>query len=187
MKVNKNLLIAIALCINITGCGNSNQSFINKTDNTKSKEKAVISADEKKDVQMSTYSNPRFGFSISYPENFTLDKSSDNDDGAEFSLKNAKLLLYGSNNVLDDTSKSLYEEKLKTITPESIEHKEIGDNYFSISWREKGLVYNTKTVVGKGSINTFVFSYPEDERKIYDSISKQIEESFKTPGVDESH
>lgn len=187
MKLNKILLIALTLCINITGCSNSNQSFINKTDNTKPQEKTVISTDEKKYIQMSTYSNPRFGFSISYPENFTLDKSSDNDDGAEFGLKNAKLLSYGSNNVLDDTCKSIYEEKLKTITAESIERKDIGDNYFFLSWKDKGMFYNTKTVVGNGSINTFVFSYPEDEREIYDSISEQIEKSFKTPGIDEAH
>lgn len=49
------------------------------------------------------------------------------------------------------------------------------------------MVYYTKTVVGKQSINSFTFNYPKNKREKYDSITKQIEKSFKTPAIDETH
>ncbi|AWZ49995.1 hypothetical protein C3495_14205 (plasmid) [Clostridiaceae bacterium 14S0207] len=151
---------------------------------TKQKENCINSNNNQ---EMSNYTNPRFEFSINYPKNFTLSETSTNNDGVKMTLGKASITATGYNNVLNDTAKSLYNEKLKNIKEQSIQEKIIQDNYFLISWTYKDMVYHTKTVVGKQSINSFTFSYPKNKRESYDSIAKQIENSFKTPAVDETH
>ncbi|OOB76434.1 hypothetical protein AXF41_12215 [Clostridium haemolyticum] len=172
-----------------------NSTLVN-TNNKKNNAKTVdIHKKQKKETfinisdnqEMSTYTNSRFGFSINYPKNFTLKETSTNNDGAKMTLGKATIIVYGYNNVLNDTAKSLYEEKLKNIKKECIKEKVLKDNYFLISWVDKDMIYYTKTVVGKESINSLTFNYPKNKREIYDSIAQQIEKSFKTPAVDATH
>lgn len=48
-------------------------------------------------------------------------------------------------------------------------------------------MFYKKAVVGSGSTNSFVVSYPISEASQYDEIVEYLYESFKTPNVDESY
>lgn len=146
MKSKILILITSILSIGLIGCGNINAKNIGTKDtientvalkpkNTSNKENNIKTVDihkkQKKEIfinsknnqEMSTYTNSRFGFSINYPKDFTLKKTSTNNDGAKMTLGKAAIIVYGYNNVLNDTAKSLYDEKLKNIKSQSIQEK----------------------------------------------------------------
>lgn len=142
-----------------------------------------------------TYSNSRFGFSISYPANILLmQPPPENGDGRSFVSRDgrAKMLVYGSNNaypVFDDgrmgyTLKELYDLQVKgegsRAKKRVVSYKTLGSNWFVVSGVEDGKVFYTKTFVRNGQeVITFYIEYPQGQKKVYDSMTDVMVKSFK--------
>jgi len=133
------------------------------------------------------YVNGRYGFSIDYPTGFNIGVAPQNGDGLEFVSKDGKavLIAYGSNNVMDDNAKDMYEAQIASI--KEISYKYFKDNWFVLSWVENGTVYYTKFIVGEGSINSFLFSCPEEQLKQYYEIIEHISKSFEKGSIENSN
>ncbi|HHX62948.1 MAG TPA: hypothetical protein GX707_19890 [Epulopiscium sp.] len=133
------------------------------------------------------YTNERYGFFIEYPDIFNDKRLSDNGDG--ISLENAqmdtRLKVYGSNNVNEETAIELYEEDVRNAF--KLLYKFQKDNWYVISWEEGEDGFYKKTVVGEGSINTFIMGYPKLYDPEYSGMVEHLFESFDTPEVDELH
>lgn len=133
------------------------------------------------------YTNAKYGFTIEYPSSYKVKEYSDNRYGAEITNNLASILVFGTNNVENKTPSKLYEEAIKSHAKDEILYQSQKDNWFIVSWKEGSMIKYSKTTVGKGSVNTFIISYPESERLAFQGIIYRISSSFKTPGISEAH
>jgi len=126
-------------------------------------------------------------FFIDYPDSFITKTTPDNGDGILLASKdgNAELSVSGINNALGDTAASF----LKSLTEEhtNASLKTTQDNWVILSWTDGDTVFYQKSVIGTGSIDTFVLKYPKTQEDIYTTIITYLETSFKTPAIEESH
>lgn len=142
-----------------------------------------IDSNDIKNNEYVSYQNSRFRFSIKYPDTFRPILVSDNNDGIKLANEDESSILtvYGSNNAFRETVISAYEKAIKEHR--NISYKKQKGNWFVVSWSEGNTIFYQKSVVGKGSINTFIFEYPADEKSMYDPIVSVLNKSFKTPGI----
>lgn len=143
-------------------------------------------AESKQDeIQYLYYNNERYGFSIEYPDIFSDYMLPENGDGIIFSNNEAgvQLTISGSNNVLDDTAEGLFSKEVNTLS--NVNYQFQKDNFYVISWCEGETMYYKNVVVGPGSMNTFLISYPSSDEAYYDAIVTHLYETFTTPYIDQ--
>lgn len=207
------LVMLIFLSIFSIGCENkktnvkpsvANQKSVSadklKNSTASSSNNVEVSKPETKDNQSTTnqetkinqisykkYINTRFEFSIEYPSSFVIKLVPDNNDGRIFSSQdgNTELTVSGINNVLNETPSSVYNDTLKEHNNAS--YKKLQNNWFIVSWIEGDKIVYQKSIVGKGSTNTFIFKYPSNKKSYYDSIIEHLIFSFKTPEINSAH
>ncbi len=133
-----------------------------------------------------TYHNPRFGYSIAYPKDILYPQGeSDNGDGQKFLSKDAgaSLIVYGSNNVLNQSLQDLYREESRGGTDENpakvVTYQVLKTNWFVVSGYISSKVFYQKTILNKNQFKSFYFEYPESKKKFYDLITRHIAGSFK--------
>ncbi|GIM29270.1 hypothetical protein CPJCM30710_19360 [Clostridium polyendosporum] len=190
------IAISLALLSFTEGCSTESNSSVetkkttseaaNSSTQVQKVEDNQVDKRENEEIVYNKYTNSRYGFSIDYPNNYKIEETSQNRDGAIISSDKAKLIVFGNNNVLNYGVKSYYDFDTSQIK-EKIKYKVIKDNWFIISWIEGDNIVYQKTVVGKGSANTFIFTYSKVDASKYDEAVKRLNESFKTPGINESH
>ena len=154
------------------------------------KEKAVQSSvattEQSNQFTYRLYTNVRYQCSIMYPNNLTIISDPDNGDGRGFKSVNgeAELSVYCSNNISNDTVNSMYSTAINDSNPS---YKKQSGNWYVISYTEGDKVVYQKTVVGKGSMDTFVFKYPINQKDKYSKVVEELNKSFKTYALDEGH
>jgi hypothetical protein len=132
-----------------------------------------------------TYHNDRFDYSIDYPKEVLFPQGeSDNSDGQKFLSKdaNASLIVYGSNNALNQSLEDLYREESRGGTAENpqkvVTYKTLKDNWFVVSGYNSGRIFYQKTIFHDDVLKTFLFEYDESEKARYDPIVKRLATSF---------
>jgi hypothetical protein len=132
-----------------------------------------------------TYHNERFDYSIDYPKEVLFPQGeSDNGDGQKFLSKDAdvSLLVYGSNNSLNQSLEEVYREESRGGTAENpkkvVTYKVLEDNWFVVSGYNSGRIFYQKTIFHDDVLKTFVFEYDESEKERYDPIAKRLAASF---------
>ena len=155
------------------------------TDNKSNSEKGNTNiAISKENNTYNYYSNPRYGFSVKYPSNFTKDNPADNGDGQVFwSIdKNFKMSVYGSDypSVSGLSIKAIYKEYISKY--DQVTYKVFKSDWFIISGYNKDKIFYLKSFVGNKSQYTVLLEYPTSEKIKYDDIVTIISKSFK-PGV----
>ena len=133
-----------------------------------------------------TYHNARFGYSIAYPGDILHPQGeSDNGDGQKLVSKNAEasLLVYGSNNALNQSLQELYLEESRRGRDDNqtkiVTYKVLKNNWFVISGYNHRNIFYQKTILNNNQFKSFYFEYPESKRKIYDPITNHLARSFK--------
>jgi hypothetical protein len=133
-----------------------------------------------------TYGNGRYGYSISYPEDILVPQGeSDNGDGQRFVSNDgsAVLLVYGSNNVLEQSLKAVYLEVVKRSpaarSTSTVTYKAVGKDWFVVSGHEGGRVFYQKTMLKGGVLKTFRIEYDDAQKQTFDPIVIRIAKSFK--------
>ena len=132
------------------------------------------------------YTNVRYQYSIMYPNNLTVINDPDNGDGRKFKSMDGEveLSIYGSNNISNKTVNSMYYSAIKDS---NLPYKKQSGNWYVISYIEGDKVVYEKTAVGKGSINTFIFKYPINQKDRYSKVVEQLNKSFKNYALNEAH
>jgi hypothetical protein len=155
------------------------------------KEKQEQNNQEKEEKKVSqenftynNYTNSRYGFSVSYPSNFTKDRPSENGDGQVFRSPDKKFELrayasYGPS-VSGMTIKEIYNENISNY--EQVTYKVLKSNWFVLSGYNKGKIFYMKSFVGAEAQYTILMEYPISEKTKYDDRVTAITKSFK-PGA----
>ncbi|MDD1606363.1 MAG: hypothetical protein LUO95_00415 [Methylococcaceae bacterium] len=132
-----------------------------------------------------TYHNDRFDYSIDYPKDVLFPQGeSDNGDGQKFLSKDAdaSLIVYGSNNALNQSLEEVYREESRGGTAENpkkvVTYKLLEDNWFVVSGYNSGRVFYQKTIFHDDMLKTFVLEYDESQKAFYDPIAKRLATSF---------
>lgn len=127
------------------------------------------------------YSNPRFGYSITYPaDRLEPQPVAANGDGREFlsSDRQTKMLVYGTENANNQTLAQMYSTELnkggRTVT-----YKVLKGSFFAISGYEGSNIFYQKTMFKNNEFMTFNITYPTAQRNIYDRIVTRASKSFK--------
>ncbi len=160
----------------------------NKTQNNKNFDISSQYKNDSLDQEYLVYNNYRYGFSIDYPKDFKKGNPPTNGDGLDFCSNDGmvKLLAYGSNNLRNENLKQHYDLTLSNIKG-NITYKVLENNWYVISWGDNNNIYYSKTFMGRGSLNCFIFSYPKNQDINYNSITTHINNSFKPGDINSGH
>ena len=153
----------------------------------KDKEEIKAESSTAPEVVYLAYHNDRYQFSIEYPDIFNDKMLPENNDGIIFrnADKGVELTISGINNVLDETVQTVYEEACSRLR--NIIYQCQKDDWYVLSWTEDDKMFYKKVVVGTGSMNTFLISYPAKEEAAYDAVIEHLVETFQTTSIDETH
>ena len=133
------------------------------------------------------YTNARFGFTLSYPNNlFVLKRFSDNGDGITLynSDKSLELRAYGS--WYGDDIRQIYrdEQGWAKDAGQKVTYKVLKKNWFVLSGtdRQKRTIFYLKTYFKDGKSVSFRLEYPLIDKAKYNSLVSMINKSFKIYG-----
>lgn len=135
---------------------------------------------QKENVTYNVYQNERFGFSLQYPTNLTMDPPPTNGDGATFRNNELTITAYGYHtNVINDgeTIETYYEQELNDI-PVEITYKQLNTDWYVLSYNENGQIIYKKFFFGDHSANTFIITYPSSKQETYGPITTHISKTF---------
>ncbi len=130
-----------------------------------------------------TYVNPRFGTTVSFPDDvFTkAEPAPENGDGITLlSEDGASLRIWGQNNAQDDTPNSLADvvaTGLKEVT-----YRKVGAKWMVISGFDgTDIIYHRAEFGNQGVIHSFELRYPASMSKHYNRLAEAIADSLIGP------
>ncbi|WP_298845268.1 hypothetical protein [Clostridium sp.] len=137
-----------------------------------------------KDVEYKSYINAKFLCSIKYPSNLKVVEETANGNMFKSDDESVSLQIYGTNNALQDTIDLIYNKAIKN---NNMNYKVKDGNWFVISYTEGDKIVYQKKVVGKGSIDTFIFKFPTNQKNKYSRVVETIKKSFIASATDKAH
>ncbi|MFA6148945.1 MAG: hypothetical protein WC899_12125 [bacterium] len=149
---------------------------------------ALIFSEKAKAINITykTYGNARFGYVINYPVDILIPQGeADNGDGQKFISrdKDVIVLVYGSNNALDETLKGKYQDAIRgsdsEIRKRVVKYKIIKQNMFVVSGEQGEDIFYLKTIYNNDAFITFQITYPKSRKRIFNPIVTAMSKSFK--------
>lgn len=149
----------------------------------KPKEKPTLSSDDENthisDPEYKTYTDSEFKFSCSYPSHF--EKYTDNTSTARYNLKTndgeVTMRICAEKNTAGLTiqqSLSVFKSKHGGI----VEYTASGESYYAIRINADGVCYYKYLRLKNNTFYWFEFTYPKEEKNIYEEYIQHIYESF---------
>jgi hypothetical protein len=134
------------------------------------------------------YTNQRFGFSIQYPHFLKIHEEPTNGDGVGFTSEDgtAALTVFASNTLPGDTVEMVYQAAMKEVHG-SLGYTRLAPTWFVITWKDAINISYRKTLVGAGSQNTFILSYPQTQKAAYANTVINIGKSFGPGNLSQPH
>ena len=128
-----------------------------------------------------TYSNARYGYSISYPADLLKAQGeAANSDGQVFASDDAEMRVFGTNMLSNGSLAKEYNAVVKEQGAENVTYKTLKKNFFVVSGAKDGRIYYQKTMARQGgSFVTFMIEYDESKRGVYDKAIERMVKSFK--------
>lgn len=178
-------IIVLILVFSLIGCGNSKNianTEANKTANTASQttEQSKLNSTS---VTYLTYTNVRFGFSLSYPDIYTVKTESDNGDGITMKNEDKRytLKIWGANNVSNDNGTKLLAAAKKRVS--HIASESADDKTYQIEYSggdENPIIFDEIGCTVGDQVCGFIISYPENEKESFkDIVTKMSTELTK--------
>ena len=146
------------------------QDSDSKSKDEKSKDKDSGSGDQVSPIEAAkkcvttgsgkqTYSNPRFGYSVTLPSTYELIDASANGDGVTFreSSTGIEVRTWGGSNASGQTLQSVLDSY---TSAHNVDYKATGKTWVVASWKENGNEYYAKQYVGSNYVNGIEFGYP---------------------------
>ncbi|MGA2252171.1 hypothetical protein [Terracidiphilus sp.] len=134
------------------------------------------------DSNWATYGNSRFAYSICYPKNL-LDPQgeSPNGDGQKFLAKDgAQLLVYGSNNALNESVNDIFNRTASRLAGASgkVTYKAVKPAWFVLSGQHDSTIFYAKTLYAKDLIVSFEFTYNSAQSNVYNPVAAKLASCF---------
>ena len=133
-----------------------------------------------------TYTNERYGYKIDVPSSFIEGEAPSNDDGRKFTSPDGRglLLVYAGANIKNQTPDSIYQE-IKRDRKGAMRSRLITKTSVDAIWDSGNSTVYRKTLITNENLYTFILSYPKNEKIRYESITRNLRQSF-TPPSDKS-
>jgi hypothetical protein len=129
-----------------------------------------------------TYTNARFGTSVTFPDEVFSRKMAApaNGDGMSWtSADGASLAVFGSNNVLEQSPKELADQVSLGL---KVTYSRIGKDWAVLSGFDGGLVFYERFEFGaSGAIHSVLITYPAEKKAVYDLLVGPIADSMQGP------
>lgn len=127
------------------------------------------------------YTNHKYGFAIAWPQKLlTAMGESDAGDGQLFNAPDgqAQLRCWASFRSVETTPlKQLFQEAQQN-TDLHVTYKHIGKTFFVVSGTQDGKIAYQKTIQGKTITATFLLTYAQSQRAVFDPVVGDIAKSF---------
>lgn len=139
-------------------------------------------------ARAATYTNVRFGYSISYPDDLVPEREADNGDGRIFHARRgtAKLSVWGSfrNGDLEGTPDAIADQYLTDCGAGKITYKLVKPRLVAFSCVTlAGKVIYQKTLIGADDVlRSLRFEYLHSDRAAWDPVVRRVSGSLR-PGV----
>jgi hypothetical protein len=134
-----------------------------------------------------TYANARFGTAIEYPAGIfsTREPPPENGDGQAFRSADgrARLLVYGANNVENDTPQSYVD---KYVDPKGVSFRRVTRDFFAVSGVREGAIFYQRCNFAPppgDTIHCFMVTYPSDRKATWNPIVGRLSRTLRpAPG-----
>lgn len=141
-------------------------------------------------MDLSTYRNARFGFSVRYPSTWVRGDEPTNGDGCIISPQDGtiEVTVSGSNNTLNETPQRAYYRTLNIAKQRGIPgFHTISDEWYVVTYTDGTFIYYVKGFVGAGSENTLHIKYLQSKKDQYQDVVQQLENGFNHGNLDAGH
>lgn len=141
-------------------------------------------------MDVSTYRNARFGFSVRYPSTWVRGDEPTNGDGCIISPQDGtiEVTVSGSNNTLNETPQRAYYRTLNIAKQRGIPgFHTISDEWYVVTYTDGTFIYYVKGFVGAGSENTLHIKYLQSKKDQYQDVVQQLENGFNHGNLDTGH
>lgn len=141
-------------------------------------------------MDLSTYRNARFGFSVRYPSTWVRGDEPTNGDGCIISPQDGtiEVTASGSNNTLNETPQRAYYRTLNIAKQRGIPgFHTVSDDWYVVTYTDGTFIYYVKGFVGAGSENTLHIKYLQSKKDQYQDIVQQLENGFNHGNLDAGH
>ncbi len=131
---------------------------------------------------LTTYTNARYGYSISYPRDLLVaEQESENGDGRRFHARRGSgfLLVWADNNALDQTPSSIAAEAAQDCRGRPLAYKVVKPNLVALSClTPRGRVFYQKTLIRGDLLTSIQMNYPVADKAQWDAATAQIAQSL---------
>lgn len=141
-------------------------------------------------IDVSTYHNARFGFSIRYPSTWVRGQEPTNGDGSIISPQDGtiEVTVSGSNNTLNETTQAAYYRTLNIAKQRGIPgFHTVSDDWYVVTYTDGTFIYYVKGFVGTGSENKLHIKYLQSKKDQYQDVVQQLENGFNHGNLDAGH
>lgn len=141
-------------------------------------------------IDVSTYRNARFGFSVRYPSTWVRGQESTNGDGCIISPQDGtiEVTVSGSNNTLNETTQAAYYRTLNVAKQRGIPgFHTVSDDWYVVTYTDGTFIYYVKGFVGAGSENKLHIKYLQSKKDQYQDVVQQLENGFNHGNLDAGH
>jgi hypothetical protein len=129
-----------------------------------------------------TYTNVRFQYAVCYPDGVLIPQGeSDNSDGQKFhAADGGELVVYGSNNALDERLKERLAATAARLAGASgkVTYQVLKPGWFVVSGRNGATVFYAKTLYSHGQFKSFELSYSEAAASTYEPFIRRLATCF---------
>jgi hypothetical protein len=133
---------------------------------------------------LATYANSRFGYTIEYRADLLLPQpEAENGDGRAFHAKTGKaqILVYGGYNALEQSAADMAHEAEKDCASRPAQYRVVKPGLVAISCKARAGILYQKTLIRGDTLTTMRATYPENERKLWDSVIAAMSRSLAAP------
>lgn len=141
-------------------------------------------------IDVSTYRNARFGFSVRYPSTWVRGQESTNGDGCIISPQDGtiEVTVSGSNNTLNEITQAAYYRTLNVAKQRGIPgFHTVSDDWYVVTYTDGTFIYYVKGFVGAGSENKLHIKYLQSKKDQYQDVVQQLENGFNHGNLDAGH
>jgi hypothetical protein len=136
-------------------------------------------------IEYDRYFNPRFEFSLAYPENLVSPQAPpQNNDGRTFVSPEGDIEIkaFGYHNSLNQPLSAAYQRAARSHTQEhptrDVTYKTRGENWFVVSGYQGNDIFYTKTILRDGKYKVLSIRYDLSLKPKFDPIVAEIAQSF---------
>jgi hypothetical protein len=129
-----------------------------------------------------TYTNVRFQYAVCYPDGVLVPQGeSDNSDGQTFlAADGGQLIVYGSNNALDEQLKDRLAATGSRLAGASgkVTYQVLKPGWFVVSGHNGAAVFYAKTLYSHGQFKSFELTYREMAAATYEPLVRRLATCF---------